>query len=89
MPRGIAWDELPNHFVKNGDANEAVKAVEPEAPAEPIQLRKIDPVEDSLAVGRRVAFGVIVSVNIRTGFHLLTGSFFIRVEESLELVSGL
>lgn len=70
MPRGIAWDELPNHFVKNKDVKEEVKTAQPEA-SEPIMVRKIDPVEDSLAVGRRVAFGVIVSINRKDCFHFM------------------
>lgn len=64
MPRGIAWDELPNRFVKkSGDIPKDEKPTDSQKAVEPAVVRKIDPLEDSIAVGRRVAFGVIVRIH--------------------------
>lgn len=60
MPRGIKWDDLPNNFAK-------FRQVQQQQPTEEVnhvertqQPREIDIVQDSIAIGKRVAFGVIV-----------------------------
>ncbi len=63
MPRGIKWDDLPNNFAK-------FRPEEPKQVEEPIsiqestspQIREINIVQDVTAVGKRITFGVIVSM---------------------------
>ena len=59
MPRGINWDDLPNNFAKFRPSTEVVKTEDKE---EVFEHREFNFQKDSVLIGKRVAFGVIVSV---------------------------
>jgi hypothetical protein len=56
MPRGIAWDELPKWFAENKD--EAIAQATKPAEVD-MANREVDFQKDALAIGKRVAFGVV------------------------------
>lgn len=58
MPRGINWDDLPNNFAKFRPALESTKKEDKE---ELFENREFNFQKDSVLIGKRVAFGVIVS----------------------------
>lgn len=69
MPRGIAWDDLPNHLTNkkfdNTGANSIIKEKKDEKEA---QERNV--LTDVTAIGKRGLFGVIVSLTIFFLLHL-------------------
>ncbi|MBX9697545.1 MAG: hypothetical protein K2X53_05635 [Alphaproteobacteria bacterium] len=62
MPRGIPWDDLPNHYAgnqaeqrkKEEEANKLKQKQEKER-------KEVNLKQDALDIGRRVAFGALVS----------------------------
>jgi hypothetical protein len=65
MPRGINWDELPNNYAKFRPSTEVVKKNDQE---EVFVQREFDFQRDSVLIGKRAAFGVIVSAET---FHFI------------------
>jgi hypothetical protein len=61
MPRGIKWDDLPNNFARFRPEQKPEEVATPEPIATP-QKREFDLVQDSIAIGKRITFGVIVSI---------------------------
>jgi hypothetical protein len=64
-PRGVCWDDLPNHFYSRKNASNTIAAtphVQADANDQSV-LRPINWKQDSEAVGRRIAFGLVVSIS--------------------------
>lgn len=58
MPRGIPWDELPNRYVKSTETDSKSNSTDASEEAAPHEFNLI---EDTKSIGKRIAFGVIVS----------------------------
>jgi hypothetical protein len=65
MPRGIAWDELPNRYVKEVPKDQSNAVVAEETVTKELNIEK-----DFPEIGKRFAFGAIVSKLIDTKFFL-------------------
>ncbi len=59
MPRGINWDELPNNFAKFRPS--VVEEEKKEDKAQVFEPKEFNLQQDSLLIGKRIGFGVIVS----------------------------
>jgi hypothetical protein len=58
MPRGIPWDDLPKRY---GNKDKEDKPIVKEVDITP---REVNFAKDSMDIGRRVAFGVVVRYSI-------------------------
>lgn len=62
MPRGIPWDDLPQRFPGNAEKAAAlITKIDEDSTMKP---REIDFQKDSIEIGRRLAFGLLVSIQL-------------------------
>lgn len=68
MPRGIAWDDLPNHYIQEQVEQKKKNQANNPQPQVQKEKREVNLKEDVLGIGRRVAFGVIVCLFLIVAF---------------------
>jgi hypothetical protein len=59
MPRGIAWDELPNPYLKNRDPKTEKNEAQVQEPV--AEKKEFNFSKDAPDIGKRALFGIIVS----------------------------